>query len=131
MASFDAFGIDGEEIHTSNHRSFDEDADVENYSNFGSYSNFTTGTGEFSGGDVSVDHVAASPDVFGFGSSSVDVDPNPSYSQSQFSSIHVENGNGNGYNVPEDGVFVSDGPVLPPPTEMEAEEGVALREWRR
>jgi hypothetical protein len=26
---------------------------------------------------------------------------------------------------------VSDGPILPPPTEMEPEEGFALREWRR
>ncbi|KAF2308275.1 hypothetical protein GH714_039886 [Hevea brasiliensis] len=132
MASFDTFGIDGEEIHTSNHRSFEEEED-DSYSNFGSYSNFTTGgTGEFPSGDVPVDHVAASsPDVFGFGSSSVDVDPNASYSQSPFSTIHVENGNGNGYNVAGDGVFTSDGPVLPPPSEMEPEEGYALREWRR
>lgn len=129
MASFDSFGIDGEEIHTSNHRSFQEEED-DSYSNFGSYSNFTTG--EFPSADVPVDHASASsPDVFGFGSSSVDVDPNASYSQSPFSPIHVENGNGNGYNVAGDDVFASDGPVLPPPSEMEPEEGYALREWRR
>ncbi|EEF43244.1 conserved hypothetical protein [Ricinus communis] len=130
MASFDTFGMDGvEEIHTSsNHRSFEEEDDVESYSNYGSYSNFTTG-----GGDVTIDHVtaASSPDVFGFGSSSAD--PNPSYSQSPFSPIHVENGNGNSYNGTggDDDVFASDGPILPPPTEMEPEEGFALREWRR
>ncbi|XP_065877979.1 clathrin light chain 2-like [Euphorbia lathyris] len=131
MASFDSFGIENEEIHTSNHRSFEEDD--ESYSNFDSYSGFTPGgTGEFTSGDVSVDHVSASsPDVFGFGSSSVDVDPDPSYSQSPFSPVHVENGTGNGYNTSGDGVFVSDGPVLPPPGDMEPEEGYALREWRR
>ncbi|KAL2320749.1 hypothetical protein Fmac_029718 [Flemingia macrophylla] len=53
-----------------------------------------------------VDHsVAASPEIYGF------TDPNPAYSYK--------------------GVFVSDGPVLPPPIEMEPEEGYALREWRR
>ncbi|WCJ26999.1 Clathrin light chain protein [Euphorbia peplus] len=114
MASFDSF----EEIHVSDHRSFE--ADDDSYSNFNSYS---------PAGDVSVDHVSASsPDVFGFGSSPVDVDPDPGYSQSPFS---PQNGNGNGYNSSGDGVFVTDGPVLPPPGEMEAEEGYALREWRR
>nr|AFK35841.1 unknown [Lotus japonicus] len=56
-------------------------------------------------------------------------DPNPNYSQSPFEPEHVvENGDENGY---DDGVFVSDGPVLPPPGDMEPEEGYALREWRR
>ncbi|CAK7350625.1 unnamed protein product [Dovyalis caffra] len=121
MAAFDAF----EEIQPSNHRSFDE-VDEESYSNFGSYST-AAAPGEFSGGDVSVDHASGSPDVFGFGS-----EADPSYSnQSPFGSVHVENGNGNGYNGVDDSVFVSDGPILPPPTEMEPEEGFALREWRR
>ena len=31
-----------------------------------------------------------------------------------------------------DGEYVAvDGPILPPPSEMEHEEGFALREWRR
>lgn len=42
-------------------------------------------------------------------------------------SIYAES-NGEGF----DGGFVaSDGPILPPPAEMEPEEGHALREWRR
>uniref|UniRef100_A0A2P2K7J4 Clathrin light chain n=1 Tax=Rhizophora mucronata TaxID=61149 RepID=A0A2P2K7J4_RHIMU len=130
MASFDAYGVDGEEIHQQNHRSF-HDEDEESYSNFGSYSNFASGPG----GDVAVDHAAtpaaASPDIFGFGSSPADIDPNPSFSQSPYSSITIDNGNGNGYTGLDDGVFTSDGPVLPPPAEMEPEEGYALREWRR
>ncbi|XP_022715907.1 clathrin light chain 1-like [Durio zibethinus] len=129
MASFDAYGMDGEEIHAApNDHPFEVDDD--SYSNYGSYSNFTDNQ-QFpaDGGDVAVDHVNSSPDIFGFGSS----DPTPAYSQSPFGpSIHVENGNGtNGFGVGNDDVFASDGPVLPPPTEMEPEEGFALREWRR
>ncbi|CAI9754029.1 unnamed protein product [Fraxinus pennsylvanica] len=30
-----------------------------------------------------------------------------------------------------DGIFSSDGPILPPPTELQSEEGFALHEWRR
>lgn len=42
-------------------------------------------------------------------------------------SIYAES-NGKGF----DGEFsASDGPILPPPVDMEPEEGVALREWRR
>ncbi|KAJ6769806.1 CLATHRIN LIGHT CHAIN, partial [Salix purpurea] len=123
MAAFDAF----EDIQPSNHTSFDE-VDDESYSNFGSYPTAAAAPGEFSGGDVSVDHASASTDVFGFGSDAV-----PNYShQSPFGSVHADNGNGsNEYNGADDGFFVSDGPILPPPTEMEPEDGFALREWRR
>jgi hypothetical protein len=42
--------------------------------------------------------------------------------------IYAEEANGEGF----DGGFPgSDGPILPPPMEMEPEEGFALREWRR
>ncbi|KAK6264753.1 Clathrin light chain - like 4 [Theobroma cacao] len=129
MASFDAYGMEGEEIHASpNNHPFD--VDDESYSNYGSYSNFTDNQ-QFpaDGGDVAVDHVTSSPEIFGFGSS----DPTPAYSQSPFgTTIPVENGNGtNGFGVGNDDVFASDGPVLPPPGEMEPEEGFAFREWRR
>ncbi|XWS19573.1 hypothetical protein CRYUN_Cryun31cG0027200 [Craigia yunnanensis] len=129
MASFDPYGMEGEVIHAapSNHPF---DVDDESYSNFGSYSNFTDNQ-QFpaDGGDVAVDHVTSSPDIFGFGSSG----PTPSSSQSPFgTTIPVENGNGtNGFGVGNDDVFASDGPVLPPPTEMEPEEGFVLHEWRR
>jgi len=37
----------------------------------------------------------------------------------------------NGTDGDENGMFASDGPILPPPTDMELEEGFFLREWRR
>ncbi|XP_041026045.1 clathrin light chain 2-like [Juglans microcarpa x Juglans regia] len=136
MSSFDAYGIDGEEMNVNSSDRHFVDDDEENFTGggygSGSYSSFPAATGDFSGGfpadgDIAVDHASDSPVIFGFD------DPNVSYSQSPFDQIHAENGNGYGVgeNGADDDVFVSDGPVLPPPTEMEPEEGFALREWRR
>ncbi|KAJ6370697.1 hypothetical protein OIU77_001243 [Salix suchowensis] len=84
--------------------------------------------GEFSAGDVSVDHAGASTEVFGFESDAV---PN-SLIESVRARYMPTTGNGsNEYNGADAGFFVSDGPILPPPTEMEPEEGFTLREWRR
>ncbi|CAN6546455.1 unnamed protein product [Malus baccata var. baccata] len=118
MASFDAFSVDGDDLHAPNSQFDQDEVVVESYADYGSYT----------------DHGAAtaapdSPDVFGFDG------PGSNYSHSTpFDSAPVENGDGNGYGVGEngidDGVFTSDGPVLPEPSEF-VEEGSALREWRR
>ncbi|KAE9613529.1 hypothetical protein Lal_00016031 [Lupinus albus] len=111
-SSFDAFSVDDLNTNSEHLNAVDDDT----YSGYASYS-------AFSGVDNT--STAASPEIFGFS------DPDPSYSQSPFAPVHVsENGNGNSYGDGDD-VFVSDGPVLPPPGDMESEEGYALREWRR
>ncbi len=130
-SSFDTFSIDGEDSTIPSTRPFDDDY-MGSYSNFdGSYPAAVTPPPFHSSVDT-VDHAThsvESPDPFGFGS-----DPN-SYSQpSPFdSSIPVSNGDGKSYDIGEDtdGIFSSDGPVLPPPGEMQPDEGYALREWRR
>ncbi|XLS88678.1 hypothetical protein HN51_064718 [Arachis hypogaea] len=54
-------------------------------------------------------------------------DPDPSYSQFSFEPVHVaENGNGNGYH--DDGIFISDRPMLPAPAEMGPEEACRQKE---
>ncbi|KAE9607203.1 hypothetical protein Lal_00026470 [Lupinus albus] len=113
-SSFDAFSVDDLTTNSDHLHAVDDD----NYSAYDSYSGFSA-----------VDHTsaAAPTEIFGFS------DPDLSYSPSPFEPVHIsENGNGNGNTYADvDGVFVSDGPVLPPPGDMEPEDGYALREWRR
>ena len=155
MSAFDAFSNDGEDVRPSSNRPFEDETFVDYDPHlpsrrFDSYASFATaddyaaedapqGGGfpieeEVTEDDVShdVDGVHPAPEMYGFGGSSVVDDPNPNFSGESYS-VPIANGNGKPYDISDDtdGIFSSDGPVLPPPTEMQAEEGFALREWRR
>lgn len=112
MASFDAYSVNG------GYTTFDD-----SYSSVFSSADAPPYSAETD--EVAVDHHANGHDPFGFGSSDQPV----GYS----GTIPIANGNGSSpFDIGGDaqGIFSSDGPILPPPGDMQ-EEGFALREWRR
>ena len=148
MASFDSFGNDGDDQlhHSPTARPFDDDNFMGYDPNLSSqrYESSFPRSGDFTeqppigDDDFSSQHHRQSsidqtnygehphsPDAYGFGMPT----SNPDFA-SPFESAAPES-NGNGYGGGgDDGIFSSDGPILPDPTQMQ-EEGFARREWRR
>ncbi|KAK7286900.1 hypothetical protein RJT34_22244 [Clitoria ternatea] len=113
---------------------FDDDGAFAGYDprqRFDSFSNFDTDSVKPSAGELSPifgrGSYAAGDDVL---SQPVPETPSPPSIYSPADGFAAFSPEQNGESV--DGGFVaSDGPILPPPTDMTPEEGFALREWRR
>ncbi|XP_022848189.1 clathrin light chain 2-like [Olea europaea var. sylvestris] len=124
MASFDAYSTDGDgtrQFDDGGYTGYDESYTAFSPADTPPYSAAAAGAGVYppeygESEEVVVDHVD-SPDPFG-----------------SSTTAPISNGNGNRpYDMGEDseGIFNSDGPILPPHSELQPEEGFALREWRR
>lgn len=97
----------------------------DSHQHFESYSSFATAAADDVGAASVVGGGGGGVDGFDVGS------PMAYGSRSEFAPDPFATANGN-RDADEDDIFASsDGPMLPPPTEMQPEEGFVLREWRR
>ncbi|KAK6252951.1 hypothetical protein QUC31_014671 [Theobroma cacao] len=140
MASFDTMSNDGGEDHMNSFsRPLDDDAAYMGYdsSSFPPHHAFPSDdlandpahdTNDYF--DPTNNNDPHSPDVYGFGMPATDTDYSTPFDTSLKDGVGDVDGGAIGGGNDDDGIFASDGPMLPPPEQMR-EEGIARREWRR